>query len=229
MVTLIVGEVVRLSVLSLPSITGGSYGLYGIPRPPGLGARSHLGYFLLFTSLLIVSYLIVSKLVNSRIGLTFKAIRESDSLAESVGINVARYKVLGFLVCSGLGALAGSMVIVFTTSIFPSTWNMFRSVYFLLYCFLGGMSHPMGAVVGAFVLTGLFEILRPLQMYQSLIYAALIVGVVLFFPEGILGFNLGSLRMTRWQRGWTRLSSKVRGAVSTTERKARNSSRDIWR
>ena len=81
----------------------------------------------------------------SRLGRVFRAMRQNEDLAESFGTNVARYRVIAFAIACALGGLGGSYFAVFTQSVYPQSFTVEHSIYFMLYCFLGGLEFVLGA------------------------------------------------------------------------------------
>jgi branched-chain amino acid transport system permease protein len=107
----------------------------------------------------------------------------------SIGINVAKYRVIAYGFCCFLGGVGGAFFAAFHQNNFPATYSVTDSVYFMLYCFLGGLDFIFGAVVGAFLLVISFELLHDLQEYQALIYGTLMISCILWLPNGILSLS----------------------------------------
>jgi branched-chain amino acid transport system permease protein len=194
MITLSLTEAVRLAFLSLGSATGGGMDIVNIPTPAGIG--SPLAFYLLAASLLLLGLLGVWRLAESRLGAVFRAMRQNEDLAASVGIDVARCRVIAFAVASAMGGAAGAFFAVFHQNIFPASYTIQDSVNVMLYCFLGGLDFVLGPVVGAFLLVIALELLTALQQYQALLYGVLMIAAMLFLPNGLL-----SLRLARRRRG----------------------------
>ena len=115
--------------------------------------------------------------------------RQNEDLAESIGINVAKYRILAYAVCCAFGGMGGSFFAAYLQNIYPSTYSVTDSVYFMLYCFLGGLDFIFGAVAGAFLLVISFELLHDLQEYQALIYGLVMISFILWLPNGILSLS----------------------------------------
>ena len=196
MITLSLTEAMRLVMLNATPITKGATGIIDIPRPQaieigGVTLLSDFGgslLFLYYISLvvLIVSLLSTWRLAYCRIGIIFRSLRQNEELATSLGINVANYRVMAFSFCCFLGGVAGSVFAVFQQNIFPSSYTVNDSVFYMLYCFLGGLDFVIGPVIGAFILTIGFEYLQALQQYQSFIYGVLMISIMLFLPNGVM-------------------------------------------
>lgn len=187
MVTLSLTEAVRLFFLNTLGANGG--GIVNIPRPSGLSTP--LAFYLFAASLLLVGYVAVWRLANSRIGWVFRSMRENEELTMSIGVDIARYRVLAFVLCSAMGGIAGACFATLQQNIYPATYTVSDSINFMLYCFLGGLDFVLGPIVGAFGLVMAFELLRSIQEYQALLYGVLMIVVMLFLPNGVL--SIGAL------------------------------------
>jgi branched-chain amino acid transport system permease protein len=188
MITLSLTEVVRLAFLNGGEFTQGATGIVNIPRPAGID--SPVAFYVLAVVLLLLGLLAVWRLSTSRIGWVFRSLRLNEELASSIGIDIARYRVLAFAFSCALGGLGGAFFAAFLQNIYPASYSVVDSVNFMLYCFLGGLDFVLGPVVGAFVLVIGFEILHELQQYQSLMYGVLMIAVILWLPNGILSLRL---------------------------------------
>jgi branched-chain amino acid transport system permease protein len=193
MVTLSLTEAVRLGFLSFTTTTGIG-GITNVPVPSGLSGALSLYFFC--ATLLVVGFIAVWRLSASRLGWIFRSMRQSEDLAMSIGIDIARYRVLAFGICSAMGGVAGACFLILQQNIFPVTYQVSDSIDFLLYCFLGGLNYILGPIVGAFGLTLAFELLRGIQQYQALLYGVLMIAVMMFLPNGILSlvFRRGDSR-----------------------------------
>ncbi|MDQ0324094.1 branched-chain amino acid transport system permease protein [Pararhizobium capsulatum DSM 1112] len=185
MVTLSLTEAMRLLFLNTLGANGG--GILNIPRPAGLSTP--LAFYLFAATLLLLGYVAVWRLSNSRIGWVFRSMRENEELTMSIGIDIARYRVLAFVLCSAMGGIAGACFAALQQNIYPATYNVSDSINFMLYCFLGGLEYALGPIVGAFGLVIAFELLRSIQEYQALLYGILMIVVMLFLPNGLLSIG----------------------------------------
>ena len=188
MITLSLGEAVRLAFLNGGSFTMGATGIVNIPAPSWL--NSALAFYVAAVCLLLLSLVVVWRLDNSRIGHVFRSMRQNEDLAASIGIDVARYRVIAFAISSAMGGTAGSFFAVFEKNIYPASYTMQDSVNAMLYCFLGGLDYVLGPVLGGFLLVIAFELLNALQRYQALLYGLLMIVMMLFLPNGILSLRV---------------------------------------
>ena len=192
MLTICLTEAIRLAFLNGGDLTLGSKGMTGLQQP--FGGDSPLPMFYLALVLLAIGLLVTWRIHYSRIGGVFRAMRLNEDLAESFGTNVWRYRILAFAVACALGGLGGSFFAVFTQSIYPQSFTVEHSIYLMLFCFLGGLEFVSGAMVGAFALTILFELLSDFQQYQSLIYGVLMITVMLLMPNGLIAVASGQAK-----------------------------------
>ncbi len=175
MATLAFGEVVRITVLNL-DITGGPEGLNGIPL-------ATQGWHILLLLALTVYGLM--RLRRSKVGRAFEAIKEDEVAARLMGIHVARYKLLAFVLGSFIAGVGGALNAHFTFFISPNEYGFENAVDFLTMAVLGGTGSLVGPVLGGTILTLLPELLRFLHDFRSLVNGAVLIIVVLFLPKGI--------------------------------------------
>ena len=195
MVTIFLTEMVALSAEQWRSLTGGSSGIYNIPKPdpiiiPGilnLTFSSKVSFYYLICVILLISLLILYAIEHSRIGMTLNGIQQSDSLAESVGINCTGYKVLAFSIACFFPGIAGGFYSQYISTINPTTFGFLFTIYVIIYLVVGGMKSFAGPIIGAFIFTILPEILRPLKEFQPYFFAGSLMFIIFFMPEGLVG------------------------------------------
>ena len=208
MVTLCLTKAANLAFLNGGDFTGGARGITGIPRPgalsvfgvtiiPDFADRGALPFFFLSAFLLLAGLVVVWRIWRSRLGRIFRCMRQNEELARSIGVNVVFYRTFAYGLSCFFGGVGGAVFASFQQNVFPATYTVNDSVYFMLYCFLGGLDYVLGAVVGAALLVISFELLHGLEQYQVVIYGALMIGVMLVLPNGLL--SLGE----RWRGGRT--------------------------
>ena len=187
MLTICVTEGIRLAFLNGGSFTQGSKGITGLPQP--FHSDSALPMYYLAVALLALGLLVTWRVHYSRLGRIFRAMRLNEDLAESFGTNVWRYRVVAFSIACALGGLGGSYFAVFTQSVYPQSFTVEHSIYYMLFCFLGGLEFVSGAMIGAFALTILFELLSQFQQFQTLIYGVAMIAVILLLPNGLMALR----------------------------------------
>ncbi|MBI5585140.1 MAG: branched-chain amino acid ABC transporter permease [Deltaproteobacteria bacterium] len=195
--TVVTSESLRVLAWNWESLTGGSQGLVGIPEPgtlslPGWGEVNFgdfLAYYYLVVILVAICLAVLYLLENSRLGFTWLAIRESDRLAGSVGINVSRYKMICFSTASFFAGLGGALIAYQEQAISAdphATFGVMRTIYLLVYMVVGGERHFAGPIVGAILLSLVAEFTRSVQHYQPLIIGFIALVVVLFMRQGLV-------------------------------------------
>ncbi len=211
MITLSFTEAVRLALLNGGKFTGGAGGISLIPVPGEisvLGVRiipafhsvnTHVASFVLSAVLLAFAILLCWRMSSSRIGGIFVSMQQSEELAQSVGVNITRFRIVAFGVGSFLGGIGGGYFASTQQSVYPGGFGVSDSVTLVLYCFLGGIGYAAGPVVGTFLLFLGFQFLQDFQQYQMLAYSLLMVVVMIWLPNGIL-----SLPEANWLRRYRR-------------------------
>ena len=176
--TLGFGEIVKTMITNLKDITNGAQGLYGIPRIMDFPIA-------FWTTVLVV--LVIYLFMNSRHGRAIISIREDEIASESVGINITKYKLLGFVLASMFAAVGGAMFAFRIGFLAPVNFNFLKSVEIFVIVILGGMGSLSGSILASIVLVSLPEILRSLEDYRFLLYSTLLIVMMLFRPQGLLG------------------------------------------
>ena len=191
-ITLGFGEIIRVVLLNIDSVLGfkltyGAASLKNIPKD-----TTFLNTFLCVG---IVCFLIHT-MMKSRHGRAILSIRENEIAAESCGINVTYYKVLGFAASAAFAGLAGALYAGYLGILNPSSFGFMKSIEILVMVVLGGMGSMIGSIVSAVVLTAVPEILRAFSEYRMILYSLLLISVMIFKPSGLMGqFDFSLSRM----------------------------------
>jgi branched-chain amino acid transport system permease protein len=189
-VTIFFSEVVVLTAQQWQSLTGGSAGIFAIPRPNAfflLNFSSKTDFYYLMLVLMVVCLLILYAVERSRIGMILRAIQQADSLSESVGIDTTGFKVLAFAIGSFFAGLMGAFYSHYISAINPDAFAFLFTINILVYMTVGGEKRFIGPILGASVLTILPEVARPLKAFMPFLYAAVLIAVIFFVPEGMVG------------------------------------------
>jgi len=165
------GEIVRILLLNLQSITGGAYGMSGFPALIGGGWAFHL----VMVAALVLVTLAVNRIGNSRLGLALKAVRQDQVAAEVMGVDVKRAKLVVYALYALLSGLSGVFYASLTGYLSPDSFTMAESITPLLMVVMGGMSQPTGAVVSSVALTSLPEVLRFLLESRLMVYSLVLL------------------------------------------------------
>ena len=190
-VTLAFTTLVFLVLRNEDWLTGGPYGLSGMPRPDfGLfntGKNINFYYFTVF--IFVIFSLLMYQIVRSPWGRAFKGLRENEIRAESLGVNTRRITLLAFAIGSAAGGLAGSLLTPLVQFIEPGSFALLHSLRILLMVIVGGAGFFFGPVVGAGVVIMLPEVLRFTEGYYLMIYAVTVVVLIIFCPKGLVGLG----------------------------------------
>lgn len=135
----------------------------------------------------VLSVVLVSFVQTSRFGRALKAIREDEIAAEAMGINLTRYKIQAFALGSFMAGVGGGLYAHFLSYINPSDFGFLKSVDILSMVVLGGLGSVPGTVFGSAVLASAPEFLRFMSQYRMLVYGALLVFLMVFRPNGLMG------------------------------------------
>ena len=194
-VTLGFGVIIDLVIRNL-DITGGPDGIVGIPYPEilGLTFRGPYLYLVLVAAGVAFTLLLTYLLVNSYHGRALRAIRDHEITAQVMGINSPAYKVAVFALAAALAGLAGSLFAHYIKHINYESFGLHASILIVCMVVLGGMGSILGSVAGAVILTVLPETLRGFEAYQDLIYGGLLVALLVWRPQGLLGKGKLSLK-----------------------------------
>jgi branched-chain amino acid transport system permease protein len=195
MATLAFGEVVRIALINAETLTGGALGLNGIPQSTQWW---HVALALLVTLTLLW------RLRKSKVGRAFEAIKEDETAAGLMGIDVAGHKMLAFVLGAAIAGLAGGLNAHLTFFIGPSEYGFDRAVDILTMTILGGIGGLSGPVAGAVILTLLPELLRSFKDFRLVVNGFILVLIVLFLPKGIWD----PARFKQWFAHWFGLGGK---------------------
>jgi branched-chain amino acid transport system permease protein len=202
MVSLVLTEVARLLALALP-ITNGAKGIVSIPLPGAISlfgltlvpdfaevANPRLAFYEVAVLLMALCFLGLYRLAHSRIGQLCQSLQQNEELASSIGVNIAYLRIIAYAISSFLGGVGGAMFASIAQSIYPSSFTVADSVNFLLNCFLGGLSHVLGPMLGTFVLYFGWDVLFQTGRFQLLIFSTVLIILMLVLPNGLLSLSL---------------------------------------
>jgi branched-chain amino acid transport system permease protein len=187
--TMGLGEIVRVIVQSdfATPLLGGAQGILQIPRPQlgsfVLGSPVALFYLTLGAS--AVAAFVAWRLENSRLGRAWMALRDDEDVAQALGINLIRSKLLAYGLGAAFAGLAGSIFATMLGSVYPSSFQLLISINVLALIIVGGMGSLPGVVLGSIALIGLPELLREFGEYRYLFYGAVLVVMMRLRPEGL--------------------------------------------
>ena len=181
-VTLGFGEIIRVIILNIPAVGGAT----------GFTNTTPITNFFWIFSMAIFTILIVANIRSSTFGRALSAIREDEIAAEAMGINTTRYKVMAFVISAALAGVAGGLSgQLFANPLNPQNLNFVKSIEVIVMIVLGGIGSITGAVFGAATITILPEALRDVDRQfpgmRMVIYSLLLILLMIFRPQGLLG------------------------------------------
>ncbi|CAG9203179.1 branched chain amino acid/phenylalanine ABC transporter membrane subunit LivM [Paraburkholderia tropica] len=210
-VTLGFGEIIRLLLNNLTSITGGPDGISGIPKPTVFGfelarhasvdgaktfndligieySGEHMVIFLYLLALVLVAFtlFVTSRLLRMPMGRAWEALREDEIACRSLGLNPTRIKLSAFTLGASFAGLAGAFFAARQGLVTPESFTFIESALILAVVVLGGMGSQLGVVLAAILLTALPEVARGFAEYRMLIFGLVMVLMMMWRPQGLL-------------------------------------------
>ncbi|MDW8063001.1 MAG: branched-chain amino acid ABC transporter permease [Candidatus Caldarchaeum sp.] len=193
--TLAMSEILRLIYLRiLDQWTYGESGLWGIDPLPDLAlgnvvikfSTSITAQYFLFLGLMLLNILFFYKLLQTRMGLFFTAIREDELAAKSLSIDTIKYKLIGFLLSSFFTGLAGAVYAHWLGTFSPALMSIPQTVFFIAIVLIGGVRTTIGPIIGSFISVIILEFLK-YSGYHFIIFSILIIVITFLFPGGVVG------------------------------------------
>ena len=215
--TMCVGYIMFLLIEKWESLTHGTVGIIGIPVPTAIGPISFDSprslYYMVFF-FLVVGMWVMHRIVHSLLGRTFMAIRNGDELAESLGINLMRNKVLAFMLSVAYAGFAGGLYAGFVRFLGPDLAAIENTFNMTMYMLVGGLGTLVGPLLGAVAMPWLTQYLQFLQELRYLVFGPILVLLVIFMPHGIVGTYLGG----RARRGALEMAAAAPTAAASGNR-----------
>ncbi|MBI5967258.1 MAG: branched-chain amino acid ABC transporter permease [Deltaproteobacteria bacterium] len=188
-ITFAFAEIIRLIIVHWPSLLGGFGGIPNIPRPEPIFSihfTSRVSYYYLILVISLITYLIMGRMERSRIGKIFSSIHESDTLAESIGINLMKYKIIAFCIGCFFAGLSGSFYAHYFSFTSPEFFTIWPSIYCLIFVLVGGAGSVLGPPLGSFFLTLVPELLRVAREFEPVVYAGILFLIMFLLPGGLI-------------------------------------------
>lgn len=190
--TLAFGQLLFVIIYKWHDFTGGDDGIQGVFPPEVLKAPISYYYFILIV--FAASVYLLWKVVNSPFAYVLKAMRENPERTEFLGINIARYQLMAFVMAAALSGLAGALWAPFYRSVAPFHLMWVKSGEPVMATILGGSTTFFGPVVGTFLMTFLHAYVLGFTYFWPVIMGSFILVVIFLLPGGILGFAQEKLR-----------------------------------
>ncbi len=185
--TLGMGIIISIVLTQEGGLTGGPDGM-GVDGFSvfGWSARGEKTWYWIIAAVLLATVWLALNLISSPVGRALRAVHGSEVAAETLGIDVVRYKVLVFVMSAVLASLAGSLFAHYIGFITPSEAGFIHSIQLVTMVVLGGMASIFGAVAGAAILTVLPQLLTVFQDYEQLVFGAVLIGTMIFMRRGLV-------------------------------------------
>jgi branched-chain amino acid transport system permease protein len=189
--TLCVGLILSLVIEKWSGLTHGTTGLIGMQAPGAIGPirfdTTRAQYYLVL-AFLVAALWLMRRIAHSIVGRSFMAVRNSEALAQALGIDVFRTKLLAFALSAFYAGIAGALYAGFVRFIGPDLASESHTFDMLAFILVGGIGTLGGPLIGAVLLTLLTQSLQFLQDYRMIVFGPLLILLVIFFPQGIVGF-----------------------------------------
>jgi branched-chain amino acid transport system permease protein len=189
LVTISFGEVFYIVALNWMQLTRGPMGIPGVP-PPQIGPivfSDPKSIYFLYLCITVLCYIFMHRLTHSHVGRALIAIRDNETAAAAMGINVRNYKMLAFAFGTMWAGISGSMLAHFLNFVGPQTFTLNESIFHMQMAILGGLGSLPGSILGAIILISLPQIFQPIYQYQLLLNGLLMIILLTWRPQGILG------------------------------------------
>lgn len=196
--TLAFGQLIFFIVFKWHDFTGGDDGIQGVFPPDFL--KSPIAYYYFVLLVFIGSAYVLWRIVHSPFGQTLKAMRENSERTEFLGINIAKYQLINFVIAAAFAGLAGAIWVPFYRSVAPYYLMWIKSGEPVMAAILGGPSIFYGPILGMFIMTFFHAWVLGFTIYWPVIMGALILVVIFLLPGGILGFAEEKLKERRANR-----------------------------
>jgi branched-chain amino acid transport system permease protein len=187
--TLAFGELMRWSYIRTPDLTGGSMGLT-VPEPEVFGWMLTTEYhkFYVFLFIVVVVVIATSRLLESRIGRAFLAIKNDENAAAAMGIPTGQYFVLAFALSGFIVGIGGSMYAALVGHLSPEDFDLIQVILHFAIIMVGGLGSLIGSVLGSILITATPEVIRHFEWLvgsEEWIFGVAIIVVILFLPRGL--------------------------------------------
>ena len=183
-------------------VTGGPTGIRVTPVDYPFGMNADIAHYYVSFVFAILVVIFVSNVMRSRIGRAFVAIRESEVGAESLAVDVTRFKTMSYALSAALAGLAGGLFAPLLGLVVPETYDMSQVIVQFAMIVVGGLGSVAGSIIGAVVMVWMSEWLRAFKELQEIAFGAMILLTILFMPGGVVG--LLQQRIWNWREPFHR-------------------------
>lgn len=212
-VTIGLGEFINIFFINMVGLTGGPDGI-GRIKPPslfGFPINNDKRFYYLILIIVALGFLIARQILRHRIGRSFRAIRDDYQAAKAMGINIAYYQILAFVISAAYAGAAGALFAHLNTYVSPDIFDFSSTLFVMTMTMVGGMGNLAGSLVGGLALPILQEYLRVIKNWQLVVYGVAIMVVVLYIPGGVMEL-MRRMRNPKARRGQDSVASAERDA-----------------
>ena len=199
MLQISLGSLIWAIVYRWYKFTGGDDGIHGIPMPRFLSSLNASYYFILI--ILGLSFVLLYLILKSPFGSTLQAIRDNPQRCEAVGINVRRHQLRAIVIGTFFAGIAGVLFVVLERSVFPDLLFWVLSLEIFIMCLLGGWFTFAGPMLGAAITVALRTFVGKYTEYWTLILGVLLILLIFFLPEGVMGYFLKAFKSREKEAG----------------------------
>ncbi len=192
MLQISLGSLVWAVIYRWRGFTGGEDGIHGVPLPDIIASGTGAYYFTLIVSTL--SFLAIYVMLKSPFGSSLQGIRDNPVRSEMIGVNVRHHQLAALMICGFFAGVAGVLFIVVDNSVFPGMMFWTLSMEVMIMCLLGGWLTFLGPLVGAGLIVTIRTVVSGYTEYWSLILGVILMLIIFFLPDGVLGYFANKLR-----------------------------------
>ena len=209
-VTLGFGEIIRILLNNLDSLTNGPKGINNIPKPglfnvvftrkagagetpfhelfgiPFSTEQRGIFLYLIILALCLLTLWVINRLLRMPVGRAWEALREDEIACRSLGVNTTGVKLSAFAIGAAFAGLAGAFYAAWQGSVAPDSFTFWESAIMLAIVVLGGMGSQTGVILAALALTIIPEIAREFSQYRMIIFGAVMVLMMIWRPQGLI-------------------------------------------
>lgn len=197
MITIAFSFIIQHAIIEMRDLTGGQNGIMGIASPGFFGLQAERAIAMIGLVTVAVVLAAYCWLSRGSWAAAMRAVRDSETASESVGLNPLVVKTVAFAVSAALAGLAGGLFAPLSTFVTPDTFGFMQSILFVLVVVVGGSGSIMGPVIGAIIVGALPELLSSMEDYRLLFFGALLLLVLWIAPDGVTGLLAKLLRAKR--------------------------------
>jgi branched-chain amino acid transport system permease protein len=198
MLQISLGSLLWILALRWYSLTNGDDGIHGIPMPDLLSGSIPAYYFILI--IVSVCLALMYLILKSPFGATLRAVRDNPQRCQAVGINVRRHQLLAIVIATFFAGVAGALFVVLEGSVFPDMLFWVMSLEIFIMCLLGGWFTFFGPMLGAAIMVALRTFVSSYTDYWTLILGVVMILLIFFLPDGIMGINFRTWLRNRERR-----------------------------